>query len=181
MHPDRYFSMDGAEEALQESEDYGADAEEPQLTASNEGFDKLAVRWEECEQVLKQRMVAFGDAYPFKLGTEYRGIETLDGEDTPLRQWYRFLLLASALQYVPQHNELTSAFERASLAVFEMLSPKGAQVHGFWPGAHHYPNDKTKRLTKLAEDLRGTPTFPNNAFHDNDRGDAGVLCFSPGA
>lgn len=174
VHPDHYFSLDGAEEALQEAEDYSSDAEEPYLTSSNVGLDKLASRWGECERLLKNRESCFGDAYPFKVSDEFRGIELKDDADTALRQWYRFLLLASALQYVPRYNTLTSAFELASLSIFKLLSPPGAEVHGFWPGAHHYPNDKAGRLTKLAEDLRADAIFPDRAFKTGDRGDAGI-------
>ncbi len=174
VHPDKYFSLDGAEEALAEADDYSADAEEVGLTASSDGLDKLESRWGECEQTLKRRAALFGDAYPFSLASEYRGLELKDDADNSLRTWYRFLLLASALQYVPNHNSLTSAFERASLSVFKLLTPQSSQVHGFWPGAHHYPNGKAERLTKLAEDLRAKPVFANNAFLPNDRGDAGI-------
>lgn len=174
VHPDRYFSLDGAEEALQEAQDYSADADDPDLTQSSDGLDKLAQRWNECEQTLERRQHLFGDAYPFTLAHDYRGLELRDDPDHLLRQWYRFLLLSSALQYVPNYNSLTSAFERAALSVFKLLTPVGAQAHGFWPGAHHYPNDKVGRLTKLAEDLRSPPVFANNAFHAGDKGDAGI-------
>lgn len=108
------------------------------------------------------------------MSNEFRGIELKDDADTALRQWYRFLLLASALQYVPRYNALTSAFELASLSIFKVLSPPGSEVHGFWPGAHHYPNDKAGRLKKLAEDLRATAVFSDKAFNAGDKGDAGI-------
>lgn len=174
LHPDRYFTLDGAEEALQEASDYSADSVDQQLASCNEGLDKLAERWEECERVLTRRQALFREAYPFSVSGEFRGLEVAEDADNPLRQWYRFLLLASALQYVPRHNQLTSAFERASYTLFKHLTPRGAEVHGFWPGAHHYPNDKAGRLTKLAIDLRGIASFTDNAFNLGDRGDAGI-------
>jgi len=174
VHPDRYFSLDGVEEAMAESDDYSADAEGAGLTGSNEGLDKLANRWGECELTLQRRVELFGDAYPFALATGYRGLELKDDDDSSLRSWYRFLLLASSLQYVPNHNGLTSAFERASLNVFKRLTPQSAEVHGFWPGAHHYPSGKADRLIKLANDLRALPVFANNAILPGDRGDAGI-------
>lgn len=174
IHPDQYFSLDGAEEALHEADDYSADAEEQNQTNSNEGLDKLEAKWADCEQIIQQRAQRLGEAYPFVLANGYRGIEVSTSADSPLRQWYRFLLLSASLQYVPAHNALTSAFEKASLNTFRHLQPAGSEVHGFWPGAHHYPDDKPGRLTKLAEDLRTTPIFADNAFHEGDRGDSGI-------
>lgn len=174
IHPDQYFSLDGAEEALHEAEDYQADAEVRIDTTVNSDLDKLEVRWQECEQIISRRATLFGDAYPFVPATHYRGIEVNPDVAPPIQNWYRFLLLSSSLQYVRNHNALTGAFERASLVVFQQLTPAGSEVHGFWPGAHHYPNDKAGRITKLAQDLRTCPTFPDNAFNQGDRGDAGI-------
>lgn len=173
-HPDHYFSLDGAEEALHEADDYSADSDEQHLTASSDGLDRLEAKWAECEQIIQRRVERLGSAYPFSLATGYRGIEVATTEDNSLRQWYRFLLLSSSLQYVSAHNALTSAFERASHAVFSHLHPRGTEVHGFWPGAHHYPEGKPERLKKLAEDLRGSAVFPDSAFNEGDRGDGGI-------
>lgn len=174
IHPDRYFSLDGAEEALQEAEDYQADAEERQLTNNTVGLDKLDRRWSECETIIARRAHLLGDDYPFELSSTFRGIELREDGDQDFRRWYRFLLLSSSLQYVPRHNAVTSAFELASLEIFKHLTPRGAEIHGFWPSNTRYPTGKPERLTKLSSDLRAIPLFANDSFKGNDRGDAGI-------
>ncbi|WP_205231152.1 hypothetical protein [Azospira oryzae] len=177
-------------EAHQEANDYQADAEDYQPDDSGSSTDEageqlqatisgsqhldLEQRWAECESIISRRVNFFGDAYPFTQASIYRGIEIKEDADQPLRRWYRFLLLASSLQYAKQMQRITSAFEALSLEVFKKLTPPGCEVHGFWPGNHHYPTDKAGRITKLAGDVRGIPTFSDNAFHDGDRGDAGI-------
>lgn len=175
LNPDGYFSLDDAEEALQESADYNAgneDAVEP--AAPEEWIDKMSGRWSACERALRRRAESFGAAYPFRLAEDYRGIEKSEVADHSDARWYRFLLIASALQYVSRHNATASAFEEASLAVFRNLLPHGSEVHGFWPGAGRYPLEAPARLTQLAADLRGKPAFSDNAFRAGDRGDSGL-------
>ncbi|PIV88556.1 MAG: hypothetical protein COW48_05360 [Hydrogenophilales bacterium CG17_big_fil_post_rev_8_21_14_2_50_63_12] len=175
LNPDGYFSLDDAEEALQESADYNAgneDAVEPPAPAV--WIDKMAKRWSACELALRRRARHFGAAYPFQIADGYRGIEKAETPDHVDARWYRFLLVASALQYMPRINATTSAFEEASLAVFKNLLPQGSEVHGFWPGTGRYPPRAPDRITQLAADLRGRPMFSNNAFKAGDRGDSGL-------
>lgn len=175
LSPDGYFSLDGAEEALQESADYNAGNEDTvEADAPEEWFDKLAGRWSACEQAMQRRAQVFGNAYPFRIAENYRGIEKSEASDHANARWYRFLLVASALQYMSHHNATTSAFEEASLAIFKNLLPQGSEVHGFWPSAGRYPHGAPERVTHLASDLRGKPMFSDNAFKVGDRGDCGL-------
>lgn len=64
VHPDRYFSLDGAEEALQEAEDYSSDAEEPNLTSSNLGLDKLASSLGRVRTLSKKQGIMFRRCVP---------------------------------------------------------------------------------------------------------------------
>lgn len=174
LHPDKYFTLDSTEEALHEADDYISDSEEHHETSSSEGLDKLSLKWGECERIINRRAELLGDSYPFIPSSSYQGIELRDDGSEDLKNWYKFLLLASSLRYVNGHNKLTTAFELASHEIFKKLHAANTEVHGFWPGAHHYPTDKAGRFKKLAEDLRTVPTFPDNAFSDRDKGDGGI-------
>lgn len=172
---DGYFSLDDAEEALQESADYNAGNEDAaEAEAPEEWIDKMSGKWSACELALRRRAQVFGAAYPFRIAEDYRGIEKSLAGDSGDARWYRFLLVASALRYIPRHNATTMAFEEASLAVFRNLLPSGSEVHGFWPGAGRYPTGAPERVTQLAADLQGWPTFSDNAFKAGDRGDSGL-------
>jgi len=175
LNPDGYFSLDDAEEALQESADYNAGNEDAiESSAPEEWIDKISRRWSDCEIAFRRRAQIFGDAYPFRLADDYRGIEKTIVPDTGDARWYRFLLVASALPYIPRIHSTTSAFEDASLAVFKNLLPLGSEVHDFSPGAGRYPAGAPERITQLANELRGKPLFSDNAFKAGDRGDCGL-------
>lgn len=175
LSPDSYFSLDAAEEALQESADYNAGNEDATDTTTPEVWvDNMSERWSACEFALRRRADIFGASYPFRIANDYRGIEKSEVPDRSDARWYRFLLLASALRYIRPINATTSAFEEATLAVFKKLLPQGSEVHGFWPGAGRYPANAPERIIQLAKELRGKPIFSDNAFKEGDRGDCGL-------
>lgn len=125
---------------------------------------------------LAYRAVLFGDAYPFVLDEAQQEL-SLREIDAPLRKFYLQLLLSASLRLVPntRRHELTEPFEQLSTKIFACLMPQGWEVHRFGAkGAVRYKGHLFTRLTKLAEDLRGTLSVTKQDYATTNAGDGGL-------
>ena len=192
-HKDKRFSRDNLAEAVGESKDLNNDGDDNELAPDEFDLEDSApaeLSEEEIEsdpdedetltantfRLLQWRAHAFGDDWPFTIDPE--GMEIMLREALTIRQYlYLQLLLSALLRYCPsaRRKTYTGTFEDLSFFVFKDLMPQTAEVHQF--GVAHSARYKGKlfaRLTKLAEDVRGTLMLTEHDFPKNDAGDGGL-------
>jgi hypothetical protein len=158
--PDRFCSRDYVT-------DYVRDVSEKRLEdgALDDAFAQLA--W---------RTSAFGNAYPFSLDAHGR-VLSASNDLTAAQIPYALLLLCANLPFVQNRGEmqeLTDAFERASLQALRRLWPVGAVVRKFGRNQAEYTGAKWERLNALSRDIGGQAVLTSDTFRERDRGDGGV-------
>ena len=188
-HKDKRFSRDAFAEAIEENQDTGAAADETDLLEmedveeadnSESDIEPISDRDEArsafCFRHLRWRQKAFADAWPFQLDEHAQEVQ-LKPALTPAQTLYLSLLLSSSLKYCPKkrRRELTGRFERVSISIFRKLMPAKSNVHAFGAAeSKHYKGHLFKRLTKLAQDVRGYLHLKQEHFATSDSGDGGL-------
>jgi len=122
------------------------------------------------------RIGAFGDQYPFSL-VEHGRIISAHEELTVQQNLYAFLLLCANLPFVNERrerNELTDAFERASMQALRRLWPAKATIRKFGRGQTEYAGTKWERLNALSRDIGGKAMLSEKTFRARDSGDGGI-------
>ncbi|MFZ1547274.1 MAG: hypothetical protein WAT12_09265 [Candidatus Nitrotoga sp.] len=189
-HVDKRFSRDALVESLSESADITSDEPEEDIESENEDDeeeieavsdsamvnDKNEQHSDSCFRHLRWRASAFGEHWPFTLDEHTREISIKPGL-TDIHKFYISLLLSSSLSYVPKNRwrGLTGLFEEASTEILRRLMPRGAEVRPFGAAnTTHYTGHLFDRLTKLAQDVRGTLDLKKEHFAPHDSGDSGL-------
>ncbi|MCX8518937.1 MAG: hypothetical protein ORN21_02220 [Methylophilaceae bacterium] len=183
-HLDHRFSRDNCAEAIGESKDTSmpdeiTDDAEPATSnaSSSEGSNDMDEGLTaDCFRHLRWRASTFATDWPFTIDQHAQEI-CLKPELNDRHYLYLQLLLSSLLRYVPKNRRsvFTGSFETLSLQIFKALMPTGAEVHAF--GTVHntrYKGNLYKRLTKLAEDVRGELLPKKQDFSSHNVGDWGI-------
>ncbi len=101
--------------------------------------------------LLRERIVIFGDSYPFII--DKQGIKLINGHKKSIQLFYIFLLISSSLKdFKKVQNFLTNDFESLSEKVLKEYLPKKALTKAFGVNTKYKGNAKTKILT-LAKEL----------------------------
>jgi len=122
------------------------------------------------------RCQAFEKYYPFSLvehGRVISGNENL----TEHQNLYAFLLLCANLPFVEdrrERNNLTDAFERASMQALQRLWPAKAMVRRFGKSQTEYVGAKWERLNALSRDIGGSAMLSAGTYRPRDSGDGGI-------
>jgi len=121
--------------------------------------------------IIRQNL--YSDFYPFIINTD---TIQLKEELTNKHKLYLFLLLNSNLKYIKETSNLTADFEELSLIAFTKYLPSSAKVYRFGKSmtANRYTGHITKKINKLAEDLKFSPKYKPHFFDVNDNGDGGL-------
>jgi len=125
---------------------------------------------------LAWRAAAFGEHYPFSLDKHGR-VLTGNAKLTKHQNLYAFLLLCASLPFIlgrRERNELTDAFERASVQVLRRFWPAKATVRRFGKNQTEYVGAKWERLTALSRDIGGQAMLPADSYRARDSGDGGI-------
>jgi len=158
------------------SRDYVADYVADQFVERGTQKELCDGELDDAFMQLAWRVDAFDDYYPFSLdehGRVFEGGENL----TPQQNLYVFLLLCANLPFIcdrAQRNELTDAFERASVKALRRLWPNKAIVRKFGKKQTEYVGSKSERLNALSHDIGGQASISPDRFRARDSGDGGI-------
>jgi len=189
-HKDHRFSRDGLVESIAENVDTNSDDslidqeeeefDEPIATTSETDAavvnDKHEQHSANCFKHLRWREKAFSECWPFTLDEHAFEIR-IKPELTEIQHFYLSLLLSASLSYVPKKRwrGLTGLLEKASTEIMKRLMPNGAEVHPFGAAeTKRYTGHLFDRLTKLANDVRGSLELKKHHFAEHDSGDSGL-------
>lgn len=150
---------------------------------ANRGKDRGAsfdpeVRWKEIVAFLENRVVCFGDSYPFYVSEDQDTI-FLNSEKTPARSCYLDLLFASGMRHMKKDevSKVGRFFEEFCYHAFSELMPKGVEIRATWAGGGKeavYQGTLHDKMKALAKDIRCTANFEEKDFKERDRGDGGI-------
>lgn len=179
-HTDHRFSRDALAESLDENSDSApedeGDEEDEEPTDDALTSERNEQHAANCFKHLRWRHAVFAEHWPFEIDQHALEIRLKDAlNDTHI--FYLSLLLSASLRYCPKkrRRSLTGLFEHASMAIFKNLLPPGSNVHAFGAAESvRYKGHLFDRLSKLANDIRGTLDLKREHFAPHDTGDGGL-------
>lgn len=181
--PQLLFSASNADQFF-DDEDGDSDGMEdddlPMSVGGDERKDALIGKNESLARDLffgfSVRQRIFGDWYPFEVvGDANDELKVRDLNDK--RKVYIQMLLSAGLRMVPQQRwkDLTEPFEEISHKVFEILMPKGWEVHRFGAkGVVRYKGRLIAKLKALAVDIKAEFVGKPHYYKPTNSGDGGL-------
>jgi hypothetical protein len=133
--------------------------------------------WADAKGYIRNRVVAFGAAYPYVLSADEDTLELFDGARSEAQNFYLTLLICSSMAYLPSKNAIARVFEECSLAIFKKLMPEGSEVYPAWAAggaAARYTGTLPEKYRAIASDIRAVATFKDRDFKVGDHGDGGI-------
>jgi hypothetical protein len=168
VHPDRRFSR-GDFVALSKFS----------FTANNQSRGSAESRWNDALIFIDQRIVVFGDVYPFRPSDDRDTLEILD-QLTPMQRLYLNLLVGANMRYIKrsERSKVARSFEELSLKLFKKILPMGSRVKPAWAAGDGenggYVGTLKEKFEAIAVDIRAETKMKDEWFHQNDRGDGGI-------
>lgn len=153
-----------------------------QLESIGQSVPDAAEVWRDVKEFIRNRIIVFGDAYPFSIeGRDEDVIALPDEPYSESQRLYLTMLICASMAYVKRAGgyvqSLGRLFEECSLEIFSHLVPVGSEIHPAWAGpggVARYTGTLPEKFRTIAKDIRAYPTFQDRDFSKNDHGDGGI-------